>query len=111
MKTHSRDNDSKNADYLELIRDIYKGEGFRLASGAKQLKDKHDGLIYDDCLCLRGTKLLEKINQTIPAAKLDDVIKGLLSENALKTGTDKRSIQIYGCGGKRFYAIKLKKLK
>ena len=50
-------------DFLGLIYSLYKSNGFRLADSVEQLKDKHDGLIHGDHLCLRGVKLMKKIYQ------------------------------------------------
>jgi hypothetical protein len=110
----SGDAKTDQTNYLELVRMIFNGKGFRLAKSIKPFGKKgpetHDGLIYDGCLCLRGTKLVEKARKYVPAASLNDIIEDLIAQDALKTGKE-RTIQIYGCGGKRFYAIPLKKLR
>lgn len=97
-------------DFLRLISSLYKNDVFRLADNIEQLKDKHDGIIHGDYLCLRGKKLMEKIHQFLPNAGLNEVIASLVNKDAIKKGKDNRSIQITGGGGKRFYAIKIKEL-
>ena len=52
---------------------------------------------------------MEKIYQYVPTADLNEVNSALVAKGVLKLGKEKRTIQIAG-GGKRFYAIKLKKL-
>lgn len=103
-------NELGKVDFLRLISSLYRSDGFRLADSAAQLKDKHDGLIHNGYLCLRGKKLMEKINQFVPSTNQDEVIGALVVKNVLKQGRDRRSIQITGGNGKRFYAIKIKKL-
>jgi hypothetical protein len=99
-------------EYLKIIGTLYNGKSIRLADSAERFKSKHDGLIYYDCLCIPGAKLMEKVRAFVPAAKLDDIIDELLAQKALKIVNDKdRTVQIHGCGGRRFYAVKLKKLK
>ena len=107
----SENGESEEVDYLRLIRTLYKSGSFHLADDIRQIKDKHDGLIYKERLCLRGVKLMDAIHRYIPTASQDDVVKALLAKDALMQGKDKRSIQISGGGGIRFYAIPLKKLK
>lgn len=102
---------AKNVDYLGLISALYYNKDLHLAVNISHLKEKHDGLIYNSCLCLRGTKLMEKVHKFVPKASIYRVIDSLLAQGALKIGTDKRSIQISGGHGKRFYAIQLKKLR
>jgi len=104
-------NKPSQVDFLGLICSLYKSDGFRLADSIEQLKDKHDGLIHGDYLCLRGVKLMKKIYQFVPTTNLNEVINALVAKDALKQGSDRRSIQITGGGGKRFYAIRLSKLR
>lgn len=102
----------KTIDYLSLIRDLYRGGCFRAAKDVKGFKpEKHDGLIYYDCLCLRGKRLEQKLREVEPSSRLEDCVSALLSKNALKLVESKYTVQINGTGGKRFYAIKLSKLK
>jgi len=103
----------KKIDYLALIRDLYKQRRFRVAKELKDFDpDSHDGLIhYNDCLCLRGDRLKKILRSIHSNLDLDDCVRALLTKNALKLVEDKYTVQIYGTGGKRFYAIKLNKLK
>ena len=105
------DDKSENVDYLGLIKALYSGKVFRLAESMNKLKGKPHGLIYDGHLCLRGKKLMDELLRYFPKATLKDVGDSLLAKKALKIVGDKRSIQISGGGGIRFYAIPLKKLK
>jgi hypothetical protein len=102
----------KAINYLALIRDLYKQGAFHLAKDAENFKpEKHDGLIYYDCLCLRGKRLEKKLLSFTPSLSFVDCISYLLSKGALKLVESKNTVQINGTGGKRFYAIKLGKLK
>lgn len=102
----------KEIDYLALIRDLYKGGYFHIAKDVKNFKpEKHDGLIYYDCLCLRGKRLERKLKSIRPSLSLDACVSALLSKDALKLVESKYTVQISGTGGKRFYAIKLSKLR
>lgn len=102
----------KAIDYLALIRDLYRGDYFRLAKGVEDFKsEKHDGLIYYDCLCLRGKRLERRIRDVEPSSRLEDCVSALLSKDALKLVESKNTVQINRTGGKRFYAIKLSKLR
>ena len=102
----------KTIDYLDLIRDLYKQGAFHLAKDAENFKpEKHDGLIYYDCLCLRGKRLEKKLLNFTPRLSFVDCISYLLSKGALKLVESKNTVQISGTGGKRFYAIKLHKLR
>lgn len=102
----------KTIDYLDLIRDLYKQGAFHLAKDAENFKpEKHDGLIYYDCLCLRGKRLEKKLRSFTPSLSFVDCISYLLSKGALKLVESKNTVQINGTGGKRFYAIKLSKLR
>lgn len=102
----------KAVNYLALIRNLYKQGAFHLAKDAENFKpEKHDGLIYYDCLCLRGKRLEKKLLGSTPSLSFVDCISYLLSKGALKLVESKNTVQINGTGGKRFYAIKLGKLK
>jgi hypothetical protein len=100
----------KSIDYLKIIRDLYKAEKFQVSKNVKHFREKHDGTIHYDCLCLRGDRLLAKINELIPNANIRNITDSLKAQNALKRIDDKNSVQISALNGKRFYAIYLKKL-
>ena len=93
-------------DFLAYIRTIFRDGEFLLADSAEEFKRGHEGLIHNGCLCLRG----DKLRKLFPDVRLDDIADNLLTRGALRPGADKRGIQIYGTGGKRFYAIPLNKL-
>jgi len=107
----SNDAEAQKPNYLSIIHNLYNSKVLRLADDIANLKEKHYGLIYEDCLCLRSVKLMPEIIKLIPNANLNDVIDSLTAQGAIKPGNDKTSIQISGGGGKRFLAIPLKKLK
>lgn len=104
--------EAKQIDYLALIRNLYKHDSFRIAKTPKGFDpDKHDGLIYYDCLCLRGKSLEREIRRIEPHSSLNECVSALLNKGALKLVGSKNTVQVNGTGGKRFYAIKLSKLK
>lgn len=97
---------SEKLDYLKLIRKLYKSGSFRLADSVEQFNsDKHDGLIYYGCLCLRGEKLDKKIRKIFREVNSKDIINELLAQNSLKLVNNKYSIQISALKGLRFYGI------
>jgi len=102
---------TEKVNYLKLIREIYKSGGFCLANSAEHFNlEEHDGLIHYDCLCLRSNRLRTKVLEVYPEANDKCLVKDLLDRGALKTG-DKNTVQIGKCGGLRFYAVPLCKLK
>jgi len=109
----SNDGKSDEIDYLGIIRALYKDDVFRLAKSQQEFKEhKHHGLIYNDCLCLRGEKLIEEMNKYGVVAKIDNVADHLERRDSLKRVNDKRTIQIPTPKNNfRYYVIPLKKLK
>lgn len=105
----SLDNEKpKKLNYLKLIRDLYKSNRFRLAENAEKFdQNKHDGLIYYECLCLRGKNLDKIIHKEFRNFKHYDMINDLLSKDALKLVAKKNTVQIRQLNGLRFYAIGL----
>ena len=102
----------EQTDYIALIRKLYRSGKFCVAKKKEDFKqNKHDGVIYYECLCLRGKMLEQKIRDIDTSFNLDECIKDLLAKNALKLVEQKNTVQISGIGGKRFYAIRLDKLK
>lgn len=100
----------ESVDYLKLIRRFYKKGKFCLADSAKAFHpDKHDGLIYYNCLCLRRKNLEKLIRKDFPNIQIDDVIQSLADKKALKQVKDKRTVKIStinkSFGAMRFYAI------
>lgn len=99
-------------NYLSLIGSLYRQGYFRVAKGTEDFNpDKHDGLIHYECLCLRGKCLEKKLRYIQSDFNLDACLCNLLSQNALRRVGSKNTVQINGTGGKRFYAIWLKKLR
>lgn len=93
-------------DYLKLIRKLYKSGSFQLAESVEQFdQDKHDGLIYYECLCFRGEKLDKRIRKKTRSFKHNDMINELLAKDALKLVAEKHTVQIRQLKGLRFYAI------
>lgn len=106
----------RTVNYLNLIRKLYKNGEFRLADEpAAFRKNEHDGLIYNECLCLRGERLEKKLRGVCQDVKIKDVSGELVDKNALKLVNDKRTIKISTLckseGSPRFYAIWLHVLK
>lgn len=102
---------TEEVDYLKHIQKLYKEGRLRVAEEKKAFKpDKHDGVICYDCLCLRGNCLERKLKNINARFSLEDCVKNLLAQDALKLVEQKNTVQISGTGGKRFYAIKLSKL-
>lgn len=100
------ENAKQDIDYLGLIRQIYKNGKFKIASSVKEFNSgEFDGMFYYDCLCIRGKNLDHKIKKYIPHANRDMWVRYLKDHNALKMEGQKRTVQINGCSGKRFYAI------
>lgn len=94
---------SEEIDYLEIIRKLYKKGKFHIADNAKEFSvDEHDGVIHNDCLCLRGERLEKALDKKIPHVKFADVIQTLGKQNVLRKVKKKNTIQIKG---KRFYAV------
>lgn len=101
----------KKLDYLKLIHKLYKSGSFRLADSVKEFSpDKHDGLIYYNCLCLRRESLDKRIRKIFHGARINDVINALLAQDALRLVNNKYSVQISVLDGLRFYAIWLNML-
>ena len=109
---YKSDKEKEVIDYLSLIQNLYQKGSFRLSKKKEDFDpDKHDGLIYYNCLCLRRKRLDKKIRNVHPNANIDECIRYLNIKNALKVVEDKNSVQITGTNGIRFYAIKLQKFK
>ena len=103
---------SDNLNYFERIRQIYKSGDFIVADNAKQYAHGyHDGIIHRNCLCFRGEKLEQKVQQYSPDANIKDIADELSAIGALITGKDCLPKQISACGGKRFYFVPLSKLQ
>jgi hypothetical protein len=101
-------NTPTKTDYLALIGAMYRKGEFKIANSAKEFDEsRHDGLLNNGCLCLRGKKL-DKI--FADSASRSDVLDALEAQEALKRNASRRSIQVSGTNGKRFCAIPLKKI-
>lgn len=112
QNSYRSDKENEMIDYLHLIKELYCKDSFRLPKKKEDFNpDKHDGLIYYNCLCLRRKRLDQKIRNIYPNANIDDCIRYLNTKNALKLVESKNTVQITGIGGKRFYAIKFQKMK
>jgi hypothetical protein len=102
-------NTPTETDYLAVIGAMYRKGEFNIADSAKEFDEsRHDSLLNNGCLYLRGQKLDKIFHDN---ASTNDVLKALEAQEALKRGTDRRSIQVSGTNGKRFYAIPLDKLR
>ncbi|WP_290451972.1 hypothetical protein [Faecalibaculum rodentium] len=104
----NQDSNSKSVDYPNFIRYLYHNNSFILAKSKKDFNPSvHDGLIYYDCLCLRGERLKKRLRQLVPNFNFNDCIASLLAAGALKLVENKYTVQIDGTGGIRFYAIRI----
>ena len=110
----SSESKAEHIDYLKLIRELHRKGKFRLADSASVYRpEKHDGLIYYECLCLRQKKLEKRLHEVSPDIKISDVIGALKDKDALRrvNGSGKLTHQIStldkSVGAQRFYAIKL----
>lgn len=97
---------TEKVNYLKLIRKLYKANDFRLADSTERFDpDKHDGLIYYDCLCLRRESLRKRICKIFRNANINQVVKELKAQGALKLVQDKNVVKINDLPGLWFYAI------
>lgn len=108
--------DCQEKDYLQVIRKLYKKGRFHLSDDVQTFQqERHDGFIYQNCLCLRRKELEKRVQELLPNVQIDEVIQTLSDRQALKQGKDKRTIKISGLsreqGALRFYAIWLKMLE
>lgn len=102
--------------FLKSIRRAYKGKRFCLAENEKAFcPEKHDGLIYYECLCLRKNCLEKMLRENFPNIKFSEIIESLVLEGALKRGKEKNTVKISTLnkevGAVRFYAIWLHALE
>lgn len=106
-----QDSGTESVDYLCLIRTLFRQGYFSIAGEAKHFNSaNYDGLIYYNCLCLRGECLDRELRCRIPHYSRENCINSLLNTGALRQGGSKNSVQINGTRGKRFYAIYLNRL-
>lgn len=103
---------TEDINYLKLIRNLYRKGKFQMADSEKTFrKDKHDGLLYYNCLCLRREKLEKKLHKISPDIRINDVVQQLIEMKALKYSGEKRTVKISTLnkseGACRFYAIRL----
>jgi hypothetical protein len=101
----------EKVNYLKLIRSLYKGKELKLAEGVEAFNaDKHDGLIYYSCLCLRRESLDKRIRKIVRDTNINDAVKALRAQGALKLVQDKNVVKINGLPSLWFYAIWLEML-
>jgi len=100
----------REIDFLANIRTIYNNGEINLAYNAKCFTEIYDGVIHQNCLCLYGKQYKKKLCKSYLQADYNDVLDSLEAQDALKRGTDRRTIQISATGGKRFYAIPIEKI-
>ena len=106
----------KDRDYLKFIRNMYKNKKILIAKSVEKFNPKeHDGLIYYKCLCIRRKSLEKLIRKDFPSVTVDEVVRKLVAEDALKLVGDKRTVKISTLnkevGSIRFYAIWLHALE
>jgi energy-converting hydrogenase A subunit M len=113
IKRHGEFKESPKPDYLSIIRSLFNNNNFSLPDMPLYYnEEKHDGIIKDDCLCLRRGRLETIIKKVIPLANITDVINDLKLKDALIIDNDGKNVVQKRAGGKkpRFYAIPLAKL-
>ena len=103
-------------DYLEMIRNLYQNKKIQLADSEKTFNpDKHDGLIYYDCLCITRKNLEKILIKEYKSIRIGEVTNSLFAQEALRVIGDGRTVKIYTLnkevGSIRFYAIWLHKLR
>lgn len=114
QKRFQANNAYEGEDYLSFIKKLYTSRSFCISDCKKSFDiDKHDGLIHNDCLYLRGKKLKEKLHLFSPDIDTREVISDLVNKEALRVGKDGNTVQFSDepFKGMRFYAIRLDKLK
>jgi len=95
-------------DFLKLIKHWRESNRFDMAKDEDDKNLKHrEALEYDGFLCLRTKPLMDKINQSLPKAKLNHVIAQLVAKKVLKSDSDRNTAKIKGI---RFLKIPLDKL-
>ena len=103
---------AETVDYLKLIRNLLKSDSFRLADSVEKFDlNKHDGLFYYDCLCIRRENLERRIRKIFRGVKINEVIEALLAKGALKLDKEGYTVKISGLRKPRFYAIWLEMLE
>jgi hypothetical protein len=101
-----------STNHFANIRSMYKNGEFNLSPNPKQFTENQDGFIYDDCLCLYGKRFNQIICKNVLGVNSKEVWDSVVAQNALWYSKDgKRSTQINGTKGKRFYKIPLVKLE
>ena len=99
-------------DFMEFIRKMYKSKKIFIAKSVETFNPEvHDGLIYYECLCIRREILKKFVRKFNPCINVEEVLRKLVSANALKLVGDKRTVKISKLnktiGSIRFYAIHL----
>lgn len=107
---------SKDVDFLKFIQKVYKNKKISIAKNAGTFDPiEHDALIYYQCLCIRRKSLEKIIGEYFPGITVDEVVRKLVAEDALKLVGDKRTVKISTLnkevGSIRFYAIWLHALE
>jgi|GEM_PF-1343451 len=113
INRHNKFTDSSDPDYLGVIRSLFNNKNISYPTMPMFYDEKtHDGIVKDDCLCLRRVRLEEKIKRVVPQANMTDVINDLKLKNALIVGNEGKYVIQKRVNGKklRFYAIPLSKL-
>lgn len=98
----------EHKDYLTQIRELYRNGQLLVAdSHVRFNKEVHTGVIHNNCLYLRGNKILAYF----PAVSITDIANELISQGVLETGKTSHTKQISSLGGMRFLVIPLKYLE
>lgn len=94
----------ENIDYWRKIRELYRNKQFCTADSAKNFdRRQHDSVIHRDCLYFRSECLARFFPNTCPK----EIAEELERKGVLQAGKDRRTKQISGLKGMRFYVIPL----
>lgn len=89
---------------LERIRELYRNRQLSIANDKCKFDDEHhDGVIHQDCLCLRP----QALSRFFPSSDSKDVARELEREDALIKGKDGLGKKISAIHGKYCYWIPL----
>lgn len=94
--------------FLDCIKELYQNETWVIADNPSRFDERiHNGVIFKNCLCLRG----ECFKKYFPQSTLKEIAEDLLASDALIPGKDSITKQIHALKGKRFYFIPIECLK
>ena len=102
---------AKNLNYLQCISSMANNGQLIIANGTNEYSyGEYDGLMHNECLCLKPDKLMNKINTICPSATRKDIVNELTKKDALMKDGRNSAKQTAALGNKRFFYIPLNKL-